>query len=32
MAQTAQKTATQNDMGADLGDSPGHADEVGAFD
>jgi hypothetical protein len=26
------KTATQNDMGADLGDSPGHADEVEAFD
>jgi hypothetical protein len=26
------QTATQSDMGADLGESPGHANEVEAFD
>jgi hypothetical protein len=28
----ANKAATQNDMGADLDESPGHANEVEAFD
>jgi hypothetical protein len=26
------QTATQSDMGVDLGESPGHANEVEAFD
>jgi hypothetical protein len=32
ISQNGAQTATQSDMGAELGESPGHASEVEAFD